>query len=72
MARVYSLKRCDKVIRIASHTAADYNMDHQYFSIWTYRESAPLCHGGCPQNMQFDHALARELRDALNVFLGDA
>ena len=71
MARVHSLKRCAKTIRIGSHTVADYNMDREFFSIWTYRENDPLCQSGCPQNMQFDHTVARDLRDALNIFLGE-
>lgn len=69
MAKIISLVRTSKDIRANSEIVADYNMDDQYFSIWSYRKGDLARSGDCPQNMQFDKKIARELRDALNQFL---
>ncbi|MCL2300316.1 MAG: hypothetical protein FWC27_09260 [Firmicutes bacterium] len=53
-------------------TAADYNMNGDFFTIWSYKNGDVNRDGDCPQVMQFDKNVAKVLRDALNVFLGDA
>ena len=52
-----------------TETAADYNSDGEYFSIWSYRNGDIRRNGNCPQNMQFDKEMAITLRDALNRFI---
>ncbi|MCL2188753.1 MAG: hypothetical protein FWC16_07165 [Defluviitaleaceae bacterium] len=53
-------------------TAADFNADEEYFSIWSYKNGDVARERGCPQNMQFDKEVATILRDALNEFLSNA
>lgn len=69
MARVKSLDRIHKEIQANSLTVADYNMDEQYFSIWSYKQGDLNRIEGAKQNLQFDKEMARKLRDALNDFL---
>ena len=73
MAIIQSLKRDkSKDMRSRGETAADYNSDGMYFAIWSYKNGDINRNGDCPQQMQFDKKVAKVLRDALNVFLGDA
>lgn len=69
MAKIVSLLRTSKDINPNSSIVADYNMDDQYFSIWSYKNGDLSRSGNCSQNMQFDKTTARQLRDALNKFL---
>ena len=69
MAKIVSLMRTSKNIQSSSEIVADYGMDDTYFSIWSYKKGDMLRSGTCPQNMQFDKEIARQLRDALNEFL---
>lgn len=69
MAKIVSLQRTSKGIKVTTSSAADFNMDNQYFSIWSYKNGDLNRSGNCPQNMQFDKTVARQLRDALNQFL---
>ena len=69
MAKIVSLQRTSKNIKVTTSCAADFDMDDQYFSIWSYKQGDLNRSGDCPQNMQFDKAVARQLRDALNQFL---
>jgi len=69
MARIISLDRIHKDIRINASSVADFDMDDQFFSIWSYRQGDLDRTKGGSQNMQFDKEMARKLRDALNQFL---
>lgn len=69
MAKILSLQRTSKDIIVTTSSVADFNMDNQHFSIWSYKNGDLTRSGTCPQNMQFDKAVARQLRDALNQFL---
>ena len=69
MARIISLERAHKDIRVNSSSVADYDMDDRYFSIWSYRQGDMDRAKNGSQNMQFDKEMARKLRDALNQFL---
>ena len=60
-----------KAIPTQTETVADYNMDDQYFSLWSYKNGDIQRAGNCHQNMQFNKEHARELRDLLNKFLGE-
>lgn len=37
MAKIISLQRTSKDIKVTTSSAADFNMDNQYFSIWSYK-----------------------------------
>ena len=69
MARIISLDRIHKDIHVNSSIVADYDMDDQFFSIWSYKQGDLDRTEGVKQNMQFDKEMARELRDALDQFL---
>ena len=69
MARITSLDRIHKDIRVTTSIVADYDMDDQFFSIWSYKQGDLDRTEGVKQNMQFDKEIARKLRDALNQFL---
>ena len=69
MAKILSLQSTRKDIKVTTSSVADFNMDNQYFSIWLYKNGDLNRAGSCPQNMQFDKTIARQLRDALNQFL---
>lgn len=71
MARIISLERTKKDIRASTSIVADYDMDDRFFSIWSYRQGDLDRNKSGSQNMQFDKAMARKLRDALNHFLND-
>lgn len=71
MARIISLDRTCKDIRVNTLIVADYDMDDQFFSIWSYRQGDLDRVKGGSQNMQFDKEMVRKLRDALNLFLKD-
>ena len=71
MARIISLERTHKDIRVNTSIVADYDMDDRYFSLWSYRQGDLDRTKGGSQNMQFDKEMARKLRDALNRFLND-
>lgn len=71
MARITSLNRIHKDIRINSSIVADYNMDGQFFSIWSYKNGDLSRTEGVKQSMQFDKEMAQKLRDALNQFFMD-
>ena len=60
-----------KSIRSRGETAADYNFDDEYFSVWSYKNGDMKREGDCPQNIQFDKEMAKALRDGLNAFLLD-
>ena len=38
MARIISLERTHKDIRVNTSIVADYDMDDRYFSLWSYRQ----------------------------------
>lgn len=69
MARIISLDRIHKDSRVKSLIVADYDMDDQLFTIWSYKQGDLDRTEGVKQNMQFDKEMARKLRDALNQFL---
>ena len=69
MAKILSLQRTSKDIKVTTSSVADFNMDDRYFSSWSYKNGDLNRSGSCPQNMQFDKVVAKQLRDALNQFL---
>ena len=70
MAIIRSLQYVtDKKIPTQSETAADYTMDDEYFSIWSYTNGDFNRNGECHQNMQFNRQQAKELMTALDKFI---
>ena len=69
MAKITELRKTEKDIYHKSKTIAGYNMDKEFFSIWSYREKDTSGKGSASQNMQFDEKVAKVLFNALEEFL---
>jgi len=66
-----SNKNIPRLTNKTAITATDFNVDEEYFSIWSYKNGDVARERGCPQNMQFDKEIVKILCDALNDFLTD-
>ena len=69
LAIIKILEPVNKDISTSTSVVAEYDMNENFFSIWSYKEGDVCKTEGVKQNMQFDKEIARQLRDALNVFL---
>lgn len=58
-----------KSIPKQSEIVAEYNMDNEYFSIWSYKKGDFQRAESSKQNIQFDSKIAEELYEALGQFL---
>lgn len=70
MAIVKQIKmEMSKKIAPKSSTSLVYTMNDELFSIATYREGDDTGEYGTKQSLQFNHDMAKQLRDALSIFL---
>ena len=70
MAQIITLERNPrKNTKKQTRIVADYDMDNEYFRLWTYKKNDNTGIEGAKQTILLDKEIARKLRDELNVFL---
>jgi hypothetical protein len=72
MAQIITLKRNPhKNTKRQTRIVADYDMDNEFFRLWTYKKNDDTGIEGAKQIIVLDKEIAQKLRDELSVFLGE-